>query len=123
MDAVLTGPVTIRVAGRCVLRGVPTRRGSALLLIEADGTEVPADAPIAALLAREDLIAALAPDGAPVEAFWAGPARSRLRLRRARGGAELLIETPDGELRDAHEAPIRSLLPTRAWLFSRDPVA
>lgn len=123
MDAVLTGPVTIRVAGRPVLRGAPVRRAGELLLVEPDGTEVSADAPIAALLAREDLIAALAQDGAPVEAFWAGPARSRLRLRRTRGGAELLIETPDGELRDAHEAPIRFLLPTWAWLFSRDPVA
>lgn len=123
MDAVLTGPVTIRVAGRCVLRGVPTRRGSALLLIEPDGTEVSAAAPIAALLTREDLIAALAPEGALVEAFWAGPARSWLRLRRARGGAELLFEAPDGSVIDAHEAPIRSLLPARAWLFSPDPVA
>ena len=123
MDAVLTGPVTIRVAGRRALRGVPVRRGAELLLREPDGTEVPVDAPLAALLTREDLIAALAPDGAPVETFWAGPARFRLRLRRARGGAELLIETPDGAVRDAHETPIRALLPARAWHFSRDRVA
>jgi hypothetical protein len=123
MDAVLTGPVTIRVAGRPVLRGAPIRRGGELLLIEPDGTEVSAESPVAALLTRADLIAALPPDGAPLEAFWEGPARFRLRLRRVRGGAELTLEAPDGSVLDAHEAPIRAILPARAWLFSRDPVA
>jgi len=111
MSPVLTGPVSIRVAGRRVLRATPVRRGDALLLLEADGTEVSAAAPLAALLDRSDLIAALRPGGAPVEGFCGGPVTGFLRLSRVRGGAELTLELPDGTVRDAHEAPIRLLLP------------
>ena len=111
MSPVLTAPVTIRVGGRRVLRATPVRRGGDLLLLEADGTALSVDAPLASLLDRSDLIAALRPGGAPVEGFCGGPVRGVLRLRRVRGGAELTLELPDGTIHDAHEAPIRMLLP------------
>jgi len=123
MPPVLTGPVTIRISGRRVLRATPVCRGAELLLIEQDGTELSAQTPLAVLLDRTDLIAALGPDGVPVETFWAGVATFRLRLRRGRGGAELTIETPDGRELDAHLAPVRAILPQRAWLFARAQVA
>lgn len=110
-----TGPVSIRVEGRRALRATPIRRGAELILLEADGTRISLETPVAALLIRSDLIAALAPEGALIETFWEGPAQFRLRLRRVRGGAELLIETPDGEVRDAHQTPIRVILPQRVW--------
>jgi hypothetical protein len=119
---VLSGALTIRIAGRCVLRANPALQDGELMLFEPDGTGISAEAPVAALLDRTDLIAALAPGGAPLETFWEGPARFRLRLKRVRGGAELLIETPDGEIRDAHQTPIRAILPMRAWHFSRNRI-
>ena len=119
MRSVLTGPVTIRVAGRRVLRATPVREGADLLLLEEDGTEVSAAAPVAALLDRTDLLAALCPAGAPVEAFWGGRVRARLHLRRQHGGAELVLELPDGTCLDAHDAPIRLLLGSRASVRRR----
>lgn len=118
MSPVLTPPLSIRVEGRRALRATPIRRGAELTLLEPDGTRISLETPVAALLTRSDLIAALAPDGALIETFWEGPARFRLRFRRVRGGAELLIETPDGEVRDAHQTPIRVILPQRAWAKS-----
>lgn len=111
MRSFLMGPVTVRIAGRLVLRAAPVRRGSQLLLVESDGTEISLKTPVAALLDRSDLIAALAPDGAIIETFQERTAWFRLRLRRTRGGAELIIETPDGLELDAHQAPILAVLP------------
>lgn len=111
MSSVLTSAVTIRVAGRAVLRACPVRRGSGLLLVERDGTEISAETPVAALLDRSDLIAALRPGGAPVETFWGGTARFSLRLRRVAGGAELILEAGDGQEWDAHQTPIRAVFP------------
>lgn len=121
MPPVLTGPVSLRVDGRLILRATPMRRGSDLLLVEPDGGEVPAEASVAALLSRADLLAALRPEGALIETFWEGPARFRLRLRRVRGGMDLLIHTPDGELLDAHLTPIRAILPARGRVLSSAP--
>lgn len=115
MPAVLTGPVTIRVDGRRVLRGSPVRRGLELILVEDNGDEVSVRSPVAVLLARSDLIAALNPDGALIETFWEGSASFRLRLNRVPGGSRLSLQTPDGEDLDAHLTPIRSLLPQQSW--------
>lgn len=117
MPAVLTGPISVRVDGRLLLRATPICRGSDLLLVEPDGGEVSAETPVAALLSRADLLAALRPEGALIETFWEGPARFQLRLRRARGGTGLLIEAPDGEARDAHHTPIRAILPAPGRAF------
>lgn len=116
MDAVLRGalpePVTIRVAGRVVLRAVPSRREGDLVLVQADGVAVSAAAPVAVLLDREDLIAALQPGGAEVEVFLAGNATHfLLRLRRLPGGLELVLEGLDGRYFDAHDTSIRAILP------------
>jgi hypothetical protein len=113
------GPVSLHLGGRRLLRAVLVTRGGTRVLLEADGTELSADTPLAALLNRADLIATLPPDGAPLDLFCRGSYRYRLRTLRVRCGAELVIETPDGRELDAHLTPIRALLPVRAWPFSR----
>lgn len=104
-------PLSIRVSGRVVLRAMPERSERGLNLVERDGTRICATAPVAVLLDRPDLIDALAPEGADLSVFWGGGAHFRLLVRREIGGASLLIRTPDGEERDAHETPIAAILP------------
>jgi hypothetical protein len=108
MDAVLSPSVSVRVDGRLVLRAELLPGGRRLR--EADGTEIGADVPAAALLDREDLRAATRPEGAELLVFREGERRYRLLARRVPGGAELLVLSPDGSERDAHEIPLKDLL-------------
>lgn len=110
MGTLLRGAISIRVAGRCVLRAEAAVRDGVLVLSESCGATLAPDLPVAALLDREDLCAALAPGGAAFEVFWERPWEFRLYLRRVRGGAELRIETPDGLDHDAQVLPLRALL-------------
>lgn len=108
MSSVLTEPISVRVDGRLVLRATLLPGGRQLR--EADGTEIGSDIPVAALLGREDLRAAARPEGAELLVFREGERRFRLVARRVPGGAELLVRSPDGSERDAHEIPLKGLL-------------
>lgn len=108
MSAVLTSPVSVRVDGRLVLRAELLPGGRRLR--EADGTEIGLDVPVAALLTREDVRAALRADGAELLTFRGGERRFRLLARRVPGGAELLVRSPDGTERDAHETSLAQIL-------------
>lgn len=108
MSSVLTGPISVRVDGRLVLRAELLPGGRQLR--EADGTEIGMDIPVAALLDREDLRAAARPEGAELLLFREGERRFRLIARRVPGGAELLIRSPDGSERDAHETSLARIL-------------
>lgn len=111
MDAVLTGSlVTIRVDDRVILRALPDRQGDEITLTE-DGTAISARSPVASLLDRSDVIAALQPGGARLTVFWRGGMEFGLQLRRLRSGLDLIIRTPDGRIFDAHEMPIMAILP------------
>lgn len=110
MPAVLTGPISIRVDGRLIFRAELLRGSGGARLREPDGTEVRMDVPVAALLSREDLRAAARSDGAELLVFREGERRLRLLARRVPGGARLLLLSPDGSERDAHELPLAGLL-------------
>jgi hypothetical protein len=96
------------VGGRLVLRAELLPGGQKLR--ERGGTEIGTDIPVAALLDREDLRAAARPEGTELLLFREGERRYRLLARRVPGGAELLLISPDGTERDAHEANLAMIL-------------
>lgn len=110
MPPVLTGPVSLRVDGRLILRAEVVRGADGVRLREPDRTEIGLDLPVAALLTRKDLISALRPSGAELLIFRGSERRFRLLLRRRPGGSELLVRSPDGIERDAHQTPLRAFL-------------
>lgn len=111
MDAVLTMDlVTIRLDDRVILRALPERRGGEVILLEG-GAVISVLSPVASLLDRADVIAALRPGGARLTVFWQGDMEFDLHLRRLRSGLDLIIRTPDGRIFDAHEMPIMGILP------------
>lgn len=103
--------VTVRVADREILRAHLTRRGKDIILTETEGVVISAASPFAILLDRPELIAALQPEGAPVEIFCEGLAKFTLFLRRHSSGLRLILRTQDDEELEVHEVSIGALLP------------